>query len=372
MGLPTNKPINAPIPHAGGKLQIVPAGSGYYQLGFSHMSSSHGMALYQLAISSEGEPLAFVPATGIGGRHRPYPQPSYLAMLISDSQQMWGRICVMCRSYFRTNHVAGMTVCPYCTYADDAIHMLTEAQRLYLRKFANAVSSAIREQRTFEIDLDEATEKAEWTYDELQLQNRFTCSACNVSTDIRGEYGSCTCCGRRNSGGVIHPKLNGIARQLENSPAPEQLSELLKSTVSIFEAMANDLKRILASIPSHPVRRKQVAALDFQDILPAVHLLKGWYGFDISEGIVGPDLDFVSLMFKRRHLFTHTGGRVDERYLEESGDEAFQLHDVIVLSHDEVGRFVPLVRRLATNLINGVEAVEVHRDLVLGQRTRTP
>ena len=355
---PSAHPFKTPIPHAGGKLRIVPAGGNWYQLGFSHNSSNHGMALYQLAISHEGVPLAFVPPTGMGGRHRPYPQPSFLAMVISDAQQMWGRVCLQCRSYFRTNHVAGMTVCPYCTFAEDAIYLLTDSQRLYLRKFAETVQQAVKEQREFEIDLDEATDAPEWTYEELQLQHRFLCKACDILTDIRGEYGSCPRCGKRNSGGVFHPKLNQIELELQTA-SDELRSNLLNRTVSVLEAMANDLKRILVSIPCHPTRRNQVALVNFQNIGSAVTELDTWYGFDLCSGFSPGDLEFVDLMFKRRHLFTHTGGQVDEKYLKETGDRTFELHEVVVLSQPDMARFVPLVRRLGSNLISDVEKIEV-------------
>jgi hypothetical protein len=271
---------------------------------------------------------------------------------------MWGRVCPNCRSPFRTDHVVQSTVCPYCTFAHESVSFITEQQRKYLRGFAATVDRAVTENQELTIDFDDVTDSPDWTYNERQLQRRFTCTTCHVQTDILGEYGSCPKCGKRNSGGVFHRKLNEIEAQTRTAAA-DLYPTLLTTSVSVFEDMANDLKRILVSVPCHPARRKQVSQLNFQDITVAVGQLTHWYGVDISHGWAAGDADFVSLMFKRRHLFTHSGGRVDEKYLSETGDRGFELNEVIALKHEEMERLVPLIRKLGSNLIAGVEAIEV-------------
>lgn len=287
----------------------------------------------------------------------PYPQPSVLAFIISDAQQMWGRVCPQCRSYFRSNHISGMTVCPYCTFAEDNIYFITDPQRRYLKKYVEVVDRVVKEQRAIEIDLDEATDSPEWTYEERQLQHRFKCTRCNVTTDILGEYGSCPNCGSRNSGAVFHRKLNQIASDLVTA-TQDQRPDLLNRAVSVFEAMANDLKKILVSIPSHARRREQVRNLNFQNIAPAVEQLEQWYAFDLRKGLDVQDLAFVDLMFKRRHLFTHNAGRVDEKYLRETTDRTYELNEAVVLTAEEIARLLPLIRKLGANLIADVEGLE--------------
>ena len=346
-----------PIPHAGGKLRIIPGPNHSYQLEFSHTSSTHGMAFYQVAVSHSGTPLAFIPASGLGSPGPPRPQPSILAFIISDAQEMWGRICPQCRSYFRTNHIAGMTVCPYCTFAYDGLSFMPETHLRYLKKFVQAVQQVVAENREIEIDLDEATDHSEWTYNERQLQHRFDCAICHVSTDILGEYGSCPSCGKRNSGGIFHRKINEIEAELKKAEAAQR-ADLLNRVVSVFEAMANDLKRVLASIPCHPNRREQVARLNFQNLAAVVDQLQQWYAFDLRKGLLPDELAFVDLMFRRRHLFTHNAGRVDEKYLREAGDTSFELNELVVLTGADMDRLLPALRKLGSNLISDVEAIE--------------
>jgi hypothetical protein len=122
--------------------------------------------------------------------------------------------------------------------------------------------------------------------------------------------------------------------------------------------MANDLKKILVSISTHPKRREQIARLNFQDIALAVEQLQDWFAFDLCRGCSRGDLAFVDLMFKRRHVFTHNAGRVDEKYLTETGDTTFELNEAVVLLPEEMTRLLALVRRLGGNLIADAEALE--------------
>jgi DNA-directed RNA polymerase subunit RPC12/RpoP len=348
------------VPHAGGRVTISPGPNGFCQLRYDLSSANNPAGFYQLAASHRGAPLAVIPAAGLGAPIAPYPQPSIMTFVVSDTQGMWGRICPVCRSPFRTNHVKGMIVCPYCTFAEDSIYFLTEQQRRYIKGFAETIMRAVKENRELTIDFDSVTDAPDWTHNERQLQRRFTCTTCQVQTDILGEYGSCPKCGKRNSGSVFHPKLNGIEAQIQTAD-PDQYPDLLKNLVTIFETMANDLKRILVSVPCHPTRRKQVSQLNFQDITVATERLAQWNGIDLSYGWKAGDGEFVNLMFKRRNLFTHEEGRVDQKYLDETGDRTFELHEVIILKREDMDRLVPLVRRIATNLISGVEAIEVYR-----------
>jgi hypothetical protein len=158
--------------------------------------------------------------------------------------------------------------------------------------------------------------------------------------------------------------LNTIEADLQQCNA-DKYPAVLKQLVEEFEAMANDLKKILASIPSHPERRRQVAhQLDFLDVNTAIEKLRQWYAFDLSHGWKNGDATFANLMFKRRHLFTHNGGRVDQKYLDETGDRSFDLNEMAVLKKQELERLITLVRKLASNLIADVEEVEAHYGVV--------
>ncbi len=59
----------------------------------------------------------------------------------------------------------------------------------------------------------------------------------------------------------------------------------------------------------------------------------------------------------RRHLFTHNGGRVDEKYLQVSGDQTVKLHQTLKVQREEALRIVALLCKAAKNLVSGFEAM---------------
>ena len=81
-------------------------------------------------------------------------------------------------------------------------------QMEYLQKSVDTAKRVQEENIEISVDLDDVTDRNEWTYAETQLQHNFECTRCHMSTDILGEYGSCPSCGKRNSGGIFKRKLN--------------------------------------------------------------------------------------------------------------------------------------------------------------------
>jgi hypothetical protein len=59
----------------------------------------------------------------------------------------------------------------------------------------------------------------------------------------------------------------------------------------------------------------------------------------------------------REHILTHNGGRIDQEYLDNTGDTSVLLHQKIVVRGKEIKRLVPLLRRCAQNLFGGFESM---------------
>ena len=67
-------------------------------------------------------------------------------------------------------------------------------------------------------------------------------------------------------------------------------------------------------------------------------------------------------MFNRRHILTHNGGRVDQEYLDSTGDTTVRLHQKIVVRSKEVRRLLPLLKRAAGNLFDAFESIRSSSD----------
>jgi hypothetical protein len=110
-------------------------------------------------------------------------------------------------------------------------------------------------------------------------------------------------------------------------------------------------------LPCTPKRRKELCELSFQTPITAAARLKEWCGFDILDGLDEDERAFVQRIFNRRHLFTHSGGRVDAEYLEKSGDTSVRLNEVVRVSSKEVRRIISLVNKMASNLLDAYDSI---------------
>ena len=70
------------------------------------------------------------------------------------------------------------------------------------------------------------------------------------------------------------------------------------------------------------------------------------------------DREFLNVMFNRRHLFVHRAGRVDQEYIDNSGDTTAKLNQVLRLKSAQIARLIPLLQSATRNFIRGFENIE--------------
>jgi predicted nucleic acid-binding Zn-ribbon protein len=238
-----------------------------------------------------------------------------------------------------------------------------------LTAFFNAYVEASEGSSDITIDLDSLSgsltnNSTAWIYSEEKQQNLYRCDKCHVGYDILGEYAGCPSCGRRNYMHVFGSKIGSLEKRFQE--VDEKVSdrherevewERLIRCVSEFEAMANDLRNQLLLIPAAPRRKSDLQSLSFQNIKKANDCIGRWFGFEILEGLSVPDRDFLNIMFNRRHVFTHNAGRVDQEYIDNTGDTKLRLNQLIRLRSQEVKRLLPLIRGVAEKLVLGFESI---------------
>jgi hypothetical protein len=332
------------------------------------ISGSGFRATYQIAVGyPSGIRLAVVPFTGIGAPLPPYPKPSLLAWIMSDELGMWGRICPFCRMYFRTNHIIDATICPYCGSLSDSLHFITEAQGRYAAAFCSAYLEASQKKSSITIDLEIVTDgKPEWNYAEERQQFHFKCANCNTDADILGEYGWCPKCGKTNAREIISAKLKQLEDAFDKldknirdkTERGELWEEMNSKCFSHFEALGRHLQTILAKLPATPSRKKEVEGLSFQRLIEAAESLKQWYGIDVLKNVSPDDQGFLNRMLHRRHIIEHNGGKVDEKYLNQSGDKNARLNERIRIGSNRIRHLLPIIGVISTNLLDGFESLK--------------
>lgn len=355
------------VAYAGGKLHYIHKQDGLY-IQFSH-SNLWGLALYQVCVAYDGQLLSVLPQSGIGPMP-PYPKPSLLAFVISDRQQMFGMQCPNCRSYFRTDYCGAQVICPYCMTRRSILFFVTPNQREFIAAQCRAFVQSYESGQDLVIDLDQielGENRAGWKYTEVKQQHQFLCECgpkSKIKCDILGEYGGCPHCGRRNYRQVIEAQLTAAETEFRDADAQlkerhdrEIAWERLTRCISEFEALANDVRKVLLLIPATPPRKAELANVSFQRILKASESLDRWFGFKMLHGLSEEDGRFLNRMFNRRHLFTHNGGRVDQEYIDNTDDRSVRLNEKVRLRSAELRRLLALLRVVAENLIAGVESI---------------
>jgi Zn finger protein HypA/HybF involved in hydrogenase expression len=296
------------------------------------------------------------------------PLPAYI---ISDNTGMLGRNCPKCESYFRTDWY-GMedTHCPYCPYHGHKFEFMTKNQLNFLEEYRKTFLEAFKQEGISTIDLDEVINKLpdnkpNWFYAEEKQQLSIKCPGCETHFDILGIYGKCPKCNNSNHRDMINLKLDALRSQFvhtEETMTDRHIREsewkkLLSFCVSEFEALAVHLRKQLIRIPATPKRKSDLFNLSFQNILKANNCFLNWFGFEILNDIPNEDRDFMNKMFNRRHLIIHKAGEVDQEYLNNTEDRSVKLRQVIRIRSTEIRRLLPLIRKAATSLIDGIESI---------------
>lgn len=355
------------IAHTGGKITFVHHPEKGMAIQIQH-SNPWAFSMHQVCVSFEGEILDFVPPGGVGSII-PHPQPSILAFVISDREGFYGRQCPECNTYFRSNFLTSKTTCAYCGKKNRGIEFLTKNQLQFIQLFCNGFIEANKTCTTIEVDLDDLIEdldenRPRWVYTEERQQSKHTCPSCRCIYDILGDYGICPCCGVSNFKSVVVKKFAEFEQQFTDVDTTvtdryerEIEWEKLMRCVSEFEALANTVRTQLLTIPLIPQRRADLSRVGFQKIINTSEQIERWFGIKILEGINNEDRSFLNKLFNRRHVFTHNGGRVDQEYLDNTGDVSVRINQVIRLHSREIKRLIPLVRKCAINFVDGLEMI---------------
>jgi DNA-directed RNA polymerase subunit RPC12/RpoP len=338
------------------------------------------MALYQVGWEVVGNKIKIIGIMRCGGIDlRPEAQRSngpIPAFVFSDRERLFGRICPQCKTYFRTDNPTEGHFCPYCIYEGHPLNFQTANQLKFIEMFCRAFIEAYRGPDNVVIDLSQIVKglpenRPQWVYSEQRQQTRFQCQDCQTHFDVLGEYVRCHGCGKPTWREVIERKLISAENQfneadnLTDRQAREtEWEQILSRFVSDFEAMARELQKLLASWPATPKRRGELHNLSFQNIVHATQSLKDWFGIELFRSISEDDQRFLNLMFNRRHLIVHNAGRVDQEYLNKTGDTTVKLNEKIRIRSKHIRRLLPLVRTLATNLIKDFDSMfEITNDV---------
>ncbi len=271
------------IAHCGGQatfhITCDANGNKAYSQGFRHSRPSPASWVGIYALAPQGIPVSDFRIGGIGQNFDPPPQPGWFPVFLgSDSRQCWGHQCPRCETYFRNGQHPAIypLTCPYCSLRTNAYRFLTPAQRAYTTHYIDTLLNALDSEmqpgteREIVIDMDAIADqkasqpKPAFYYTSESQQTRYACEHCGEFNDIRGLYGHCVSCGRRNNLQSIKGSFAKLREKLNSGQSSP--IDTVKSAVSLFDACCRDLTvQLTRRVPMKGGRRSDLDRLIFHD-----------------------------------------------------------------------------------------------------------
>ena len=348
------------VSHSGGKITFSiktdEDGRQAYQVKLSHSRSvPHSLVgVYALPV---GVVVSCIELRGIGQPWNPPPFSGCLPVLMaSDSEGYFGHTCPHCEGYWRSG--PWPYCCPYCGALSAPYEFLSEAQLRYVKHYCKTLLEALqsRDNGEVEIDMDivadaacKGGERPSFYVSEESQQKKFNCSACNEFNDILGIFGYCSQCGTRNDliefESSVVPEIRA---QLNAGSTPE---DCLRDAVASFESFTRQVGVQLANLVPMSRRRKQrLLKQRYHDLADVAEILLTWFDIDMFSGIPEDERARTTAMFHRRHVYEHSAGEVDQKYLDDSGDTTVRLkqhiHETREDVHDLIGSLLKMFRNL--------------------------
>ena len=192
-------------------------------------------------------------------------------------------------------------------------------------------------------------EKPAFYVSEQSQQRKFTCVACGEFNDVLGRFGYCSRCGTRNDlQDFEQGEIPNIRARLNSGHTPE---DCVRDAVATSDSFTGQLAEQLAKRVRMTARRKKrLEKQRFHDLAEVREIFAQWFDVDVCAGMKEPEYAAAVRMFQRRHVYEHSGGEVDQEYLDQSGDISVvlkqRIHETREGAHDFLGSLVKMARNM--------------------------
>lgn len=296
----------------------------------------------------------------------------------TDETGMVGRECPVpeCEGYFKLQPGTGLKgedldcVCPYCGHAAKPDQFWTKEQIEFARSYAHrAISDMVARQFKrmefnqpargafgigFSLKFKQGPKPPLRQYREKALETEVVCDQCTLRYSVFGVFGFCPDCGCHNSRQILEKNLDlalKVVEFAESAPLAELKENLiqnaLEDVVSSFDGFGRELFRAHASLTTDP---SKAASMSFQSLVGADRALQTLLGASLRTMTAQDDWKLIVRCFHKRHVIAHKGGVIDEKYIEQSGDEMAIEGRKVRVTTDEVRALVIAIRKLGEAL----------------------
>lgn len=193
-----------------------------------------------------------------------------------------------------------------------------------------------------------------------QWELEIHCDQCGTRTSVIGTAYFCPCCGHNAVDRVFNVSMDRVKNQINSLNEMQELLEKVydkdTATIMIQNLVDTSLKDIISAYQKFAMESfnkgclKKVRPNDFQIVDKGSSLFKKYYGVGYDEWLTGDEINFVAVMFQRRHIMEHNNGVVDEKYLQNSNDTAYRVGQRIVCKKEHVLMLLEIIKKLSANI----------------------
>lgn len=301
-----------------------------------------------------------------------------------DENGFLGRECpeADCEGYFKIKPGTGLTgenlscTCPYCGHSGSQNSFYTKEQIAYGQSVAKRqVVEALRKDLkslefstkpsgmlgiSMSLKLQPGTLPGLRHYREQSLETHVRCDNCTLDFAVYGVFGYCPDCSVHNSLQILKKNLSLAVKQVELAEtiddqdlARNLIEDALENCVSEFDGFGREACLIRSAKSSN---QKACEKLSFQNLQRAAVSLNSLFGFDLATAINTDEWKFAHLCFMRRHLLAHRSGVIDQKFLDEVGEENGIVGRRVTITVEEVRKLSRILEGIGLQLIRFLPA----------------
>jgi hypothetical protein len=299
-----------------------------------------------------------------------------------DTEGFFGRTCLSCKSFFKLRvdefkaALENELVCAYCGHrasasdfitADQRERVLSAAKAYAVAQIQDALGSAFRPPRSrggmlsVSIEYKPGTPPRLHSYVEEQVRRTVICDECLRAAAVYGATSFCPYCGPRNVRVRVRDEIEAQRRALalfdhlpndvrEEARAAGVMdtaaADALENVVTLFEQFCRETFESIVTGADLILKKERPNV--FQSLEDTDQMFQDHTGKAIRAAISADTWVRLSTAFAKRHVLTHRGGVVDQRFLDRVPASNLAVGQRLVVGRSEAERTLADLEALLT------------------------
>lgn len=198
-----------------------------------------------------------------------------------------------------------------------------------------------------------------WRLNE-EWEQDIECSICKTRYSVIGMAYFCPFCGNIDVDGIFDRNLQTIDKIIFSLPEMEKklmeyldkdavmnmivkmLESSLSNVISVFQKFAESKFKNMSD--------KNIRPNDFQIVEKGSALFSEFIDEGYLAWVSEEEVEFMNLMFQRRHILEHNGGIIDEAYLNKTNDPNYNVGQRYVIKKADIYNLTSIIDKIGSGI----------------------